>query len=129
MSGNVTKLKPKQEEAILALLSNRGMEEAARAVKVTPRTLYRWMKEPAFDAAYLLARRTGYKQGMARLQQSCGVAVSILFKVMADPGTPAAVKVRAVECVLNHSSKSIELEDLVARVAELERAKQEDGDA
>lgn len=122
MAGNVPKLKPKQEEAIVALLSNRGVEEAARAVKIAPRTLYRWLKDPAFDAAYLTARRSAYKQGMARLQQSCGAAISILYKVMADPATPAAVKVRAVECILNHSAKAIEIEDVEVRVAELERA-------
>src|ERR1017187_3054043 len=32
MSGNVTKLKPKQEEAIIALLTNRSVEDAARSV-------------------------------------------------------------------------------------------------
>ena len=51
MSGNVTELKPKQEEAIMALLSNRTVEDAARVVKITPRTLYRWLNEPGFDAA------------------------------------------------------------------------------
>src|ERR1035438_5852740 len=45
MSGNVTKLKPKQEEAIIALLTNRSVEDAARSVNVAPRTLYRWRSE------------------------------------------------------------------------------------
>ena len=45
MSGNVSKLKPKQEEAIIALLTNRSVEDAARVVKVAPRTLYRWLNE------------------------------------------------------------------------------------
>jgi hypothetical protein len=35
-------------------------------------------------------------------------------------GTPAPVKVRAVECVLSHSAKAIEIEDIDARVAALE---------
>ena len=32
MSGNVTELRPKQQEAILALLTNGNVEQAARAV-------------------------------------------------------------------------------------------------
>jgi hypothetical protein len=32
------------------------------------------------------------------------------------------VKLRAAECVMNHSSKAIEIEDVEARVSELERA-------
>jgi hypothetical protein len=39
-----------------------------------------------------------------------------------DQGTPASVRVRAAECVMNHSSKAIEIEDVEFRVAELERA-------
>jgi hypothetical protein len=42
--------------------------------------------------------------------------------VMLDQGTPASVKLRAAECVMTHSSKAIEIEDIEARVTELERA-------
>jgi hypothetical protein len=45
-----------------------------------------------------------------------------LLKVMLDQGTPAPVKVRAAECVMTHSAKAIEIEDIEARVSELERA-------
>jgi hypothetical protein len=41
---------------------------------------------------------------------------------MLDQTTPASVKVRAAECVMNHSSKAIEIEDIEARVGKLERA-------
>jgi hypothetical protein len=122
MAANGIKLKPKQEEAIVALMSHQSVDDAARAIHIGPRTLYRWLKEPDFEAAYLRARRDAYKQGIARLQKNVGAAISILFKVMADPATPSAVKVRAVECVLSHSSRAIEIEDIEARVTELERA-------
>jgi hypothetical protein len=41
---------------------------------------------------------------------------------MVDPNTPASTRVRAADSVLDHSAKSIEIEDIEARVAELERA-------
>jgi hypothetical protein len=41
---------------------------------------------------------------------------------MVDSATPASVKVRAADSVLDHSTKAIELEDFEARLAELERA-------
>jgi hypothetical protein len=41
---------------------------------------------------------------------------------MIDPSTPASVRVRAAEGVLNHAMKAIETEDIEARLAELERA-------
>jgi len=41
---------------------------------------------------------------------------------MLDQGTPASVRIRAAECIMNHSSKAIEIEDVEARVSALERA-------
>jgi len=109
MAGNVSKLRPKQEEAILALLT-RSVEDAARAVKIAPRTLYRWQQEPEFDKAYRKARRMAFGQGTARLQQASGAA---------------STKLRAADLVLTHGAKAIEIEDVEARVSELERAAEE----
>ncbi len=39
-----------------------------------------------------------------------------------DPSTPAAVKVRAADSILNHTIKAIETENLEARLTELERS-------
>jgi AcrR family transcriptional regulator len=122
MSGNVAQLTPKQEEAILALLSNPTVEHAARAAKITPRTLYRYLKDPEFNAAYRQARWTAFGQCTARLQQASSAAVSALLKALVDPTTPAAVKVRAADSVLDHAVKALEVEDIAARLAELERA-------
>ena len=122
MAGLTTKLTPKQEQAILALLVQPNIEQAARTVAVGVRTLHRWLAEPAFDAAYRAARRKTFSQGVARLQQMTSAAVTTIGKVLVDPSTPPSTKVRAAECVLQHASKAIELEDLEARIAELERS-------
>jgi transposase-like protein len=116
------KLGRKQEGAIVALLSQRNIEDAARIAGITPRTLYRWLKEPEFDAAYRAAKRAAFGQAVARLQQGASAAATTLLKTMIEPNTPASVRVRAAECVMNHAMKAIELEDIEARVAELERA-------
>jgi hypothetical protein len=42
-------------------------------------------------------------------------------KVMVDPSTPPAAKVRAADSILNHTTKAIEIENLEARLSELER--------
>ena len=122
MAGNGSKLTPKQEEAILALLTAQGVDNAARAIGIGPRTLYRWMNEPLFDKAYRKARRDAFGQGTARLQQAAGAAVSSVLKIMVDQHTPASTKLRAADLVLSHGAKAIEMEDIEARVAELERA-------
>ena len=116
------KLGRKQEEAIVALCSNRSIEDAARACNTPARTLYRWLKEREFDAAYRAARRSAYGQSIARLQQASTAAATTLLKVMVDPATPPSTRVRAAESVLTHAAKAIEIEDLDARVSDLERA-------
>jgi transposase-like protein len=122
MRGHGSKFGRKKEEAVAALLTQRNVEEAARAVGVGTATLLRWMQVPEFDAAYRKARRDAFRQSVARLQQASSAAVSTLLKVMVDPNTPASTKVRAVDSVLDHSGKAIEIEDIEARVSELERA-------
>jgi hypothetical protein len=121
MTGHGAKFGRKKEEAIVALLTHRNVEEAARSIPVDPKTLIRWMKEPEFDAAYREARRLAYGQSIARLQQASSAAATTLLKVMVDPAAPPSVKVRAADSVLAHAAKSIELEDIEARVSELER--------
>jgi hypothetical protein len=112
----------KQEEAIAALLTQRNVEEAARAAGIGTRTLLRWLKLPNFQTAYREARRTAFGQAVARLQQGASAAATTLLKTMIDPNTPASVRVRAAECVMNHAIKAIEIEDIEARVAALEDA-------
>ena len=125
MAVNGSKLTPKQEQAILALLTNQGVDNAARAVGIGPRTLYRWMNEPLFDKAYRKARRDAFGQGTARLQQASGAAVSSILKIMVDQHAAASTKLGAAELVLMHGAKAIEIEDVEARVSELERAAEE----
>ena len=122
MKGHGAKFGRKKEEAIVALLTHRNTEEAARAIGVGPTTLLRWQKEPEFDVAFRTAKRVAFGQAIARLHHLSSAAVSTLGKVMLDPLTPPTTKVRAADSILNHTIKAIENEDIEARVAALEQA-------
>ena len=122
MKGHGAKFERKQEEAIAALLTQRNIEEAAKAAGIAPNTLLNWMKVPEFQTAYREARRAAFGQAIARLQQGTSAAATTLLKTMIDPSTPASVKVRAAEAIFNHAAKAIEIEDIDARVAALEEA-------
>ncbi len=122
MRGHGTKFTHKMEAAVAALLTQRNVEEAARAVGIGPATLLRWQKVPEFQTAYREARRAAFGQAVARLQQATSAAATTLLKTMIDAGTPPSVRVRAAEAIFNHAAKAIEVEDLEARVTELERA-------
>ena len=53
---------------------------------------------------------------------SSGAAVSTRLKVRVGKTTPPASRRRAVDCVQDRAAKSMALEDIEARLAELERA-------
>jgi transposase-like protein len=124
MLGHGAKFGRKKEEAIAALLSQRNIEEAARAINVAPNTLLHWMKLPEFETAYREARRLAFSQSIARLQQGTSAAATTLLKIMLDVNAPASTRVRAADSVLDHAAKAIEIEDLEARVAALEATSQ-----
>jgi DNA-binding transcriptional MerR regulator len=110
------------EQAVAALLSARNLEEAAKSVNISVRTLQRWQKQPQFDKALRGARLAAFRQSLARLQQASVPAVTTLLKLMVDAGTPLAVKARCAVFVLEQARKSVETEELEQRIAELERA-------
>ena len=110
----------KQEEMIEALLTQPNIALAARFVGCSTRTMYRHLKDPAFDAAYRAARRATVTQAGARLQQGTPAASTTILKLM-DPKQPALVRLRAAEAVLRNANKSIELEDVDTRLSACEK--------
>lgn len=121
MVGHGEKFGRKKEQAIAALLSNRNVEQAAQAVGIGVTTLRRWMRNPEFKKEYLQARREGLAQATARLQQSSGPAASTLLKLMVDPAMPPNIRLRAADYVLKHGIKTLQDDDLEARLAQLEK--------
>ena len=122
MKGHGAKFSRKKEEAIVALLTQRNVDEAAKSIGISTQTLVRWMQVPEFDEAYRKARRAAFGQATARLQQATSAAVSTLLKIMVDQNVQASTRVRAADSVLDHASKAIEIEDVEVRVAALEQA-------
>ena len=122
MRGHGTKFSRKMEETVAALLTQPNVDAAARSVGISVATLMRWQKEPEFQKALREARRAAFGQAIARLQQMSGAAVATLGKMMVEQTAPPSTRVRAAEAIINHAAKAIEIEDIEARVSELERA-------
>ena len=121
MAGHGEKFGRKMEAAIAALLTARNNEETAKTIGVAPKTLLRWQKLPEFERAYREARMVAFRQSNARLQQASSPAVTTLLKILVDPAAPMAVKARCAYYILDQTRKSIETEEIEARVTELER--------
>ena len=113
-------LTPEQHKAIEALLGAPTIKAAADLTGVDEVTLYIWLAEPAFAAAYRRARRAALGQSLARLQRAASTAVTVLIEALDHVDKETGVRVAAARAILDLSIKSAELEDLEARVAALE---------
>jgi hypothetical protein len=122
MADSEDRIGPKKESAIVALLTARTIEEAAKTANVPVRTLYRWLKEPEFDRAYRRAKRAAFGQATSRLQQGAAAAAATMLKIMIDAGVPASTRLKAADCVFGHAKNAIEIEEIEARLRALEEA-------
>lgn len=113
-------LKPTQERAIVALVAEPTVAAAARASNVGLRTLHQWLRDRDFVRAYRDARREAFAHAISMTQRYTPMAVNTLAKVMTDPAAPFTAKVQAAAALLRFGRESIELDDLVDRVEQLE---------
>ena len=114
------KLTAIQERAIVALLSHSTIKSAAKAVGVDDTTLWRWLQDKDFHAAYMTIRRESVSLSIARLQQSTMEAVNTLKAIAKDKKAPSSSRVMAAKAIIEYSIKAVEIEDLAIRLAEVE---------
>ena len=119
-------LTARQEKAIVALLREPTVTAAAAAVGLGERTIFTWLQDPLFVAAYRAARREAVSQAIAQLQGASQRAVRVLCQVMDDPKANQRTRILAANSVLNTALRAIEIEDLAERLAALEAALHED---
>ncbi|MBA3947306.1 MAG: hypothetical protein H0X37_22450 [Herpetosiphonaceae bacterium] len=120
---NPSILTPRQEKTLSALLSHPTLKDAAHEAGVSLRQLHTWLKEPTFAESYRDLRREAVQQATARLQSVASPMVAVLVHVAASTSTPPATRVAAASKVLELAIKSVEIDDIVARLTALEQHK------
>lgn len=118
--GHGNKLSRKKEQAIVALLEEPTVRDAAERVKISPTTLYKWMALPEFEEAYREARHRAMGEAIARLQQASSKAVATLWEVMGDQEATPASRVTAARAVLELGMRGTEIEVIEVRLKQLE---------
>ena len=101
----------RQQNAIIALLSEPSIRQAAKVSGIPEKTLYNWLRNPTFEAAYRLARRDATQQAMGLLQKYSGTAAAILCKLAVGSGSDA-IRLAAASKILDLALKITELEEL-----------------
>ena len=110
----------KKTKALVTLLSTKTLAEAAESLKIGEVTLWRWMQAPAFKKVYVEAKQQAIARAVYQLQQITGEAVKTLKSVMTDLEAPCNSRVTAAKVVLEMAFKGFEIEDLEARLSNLE---------
>jgi len=102
-------LTPRQEEAIAALLTGVSVQGAATRLQIGRTTLYRWLKDETFRAAYQKARRQPRVWVPGRLQRLVGKAVHTLEHSLDDPAASPTARINAARTVLEFTALEREL--------------------
>jgi hypothetical protein len=115
----------KKEEAIAALISQRTVEAAALFVGIGVQTLYRWKRDPDFDADFRAAKRADYDLQMALLRQGSAGSAASMINLMVDQGAKESLRLEAAIDIVEFGGDAHDMDDLTAAIAEMERARQQ----
>ena len=111
----------KQQKAITALLSERTAREAAKAAKISERTLYTWLADPAFRSALRNAERGVLDDVTRRLTAGQRLALDTLEKLI-QSARHESTKLTACVQWLNLFVKYRDMQDIDERLTALEAA-------
>lgn len=75
----MAQLRPRQEQAIVALLKARSVLLACRQCGVARRTMENWLRDPDFVSALKSARQRVFGNSLGRLCQAANRAASVLI--------------------------------------------------
>lgn len=109
-----------QRRAVLAIMTSRTTAAAAQKAEVAERTLYRWLTDPAFQAAVAAAEADMLAVTTRAVLANTLAAVDTLKAALDDLEAPAGVRVRAADLILVHGGRWYELRSLEARLRTLE---------
>jgi hypothetical protein len=116
-------LSRKQAHALSALLTAPTIADAASQVDVSVRTLYRWLKQPAFQSEMRFARRRALSYAIGRLQRASIRAADTLDKVMCEKTAAPSSRVSAARVALRFACYGAEIEDFEERLAAIEQTR------
>lgn len=114
-----------RERAVLALLSERTVADAARRCGVGERTLRRWLSDDVtFKDQYDSARAATFQFGLDRIQALMGRAVDTLQDLLSAKKFPS-VRLGAARTIAEIAIHQRDAETILKRLDEIERAQRE----
>lgn len=116
------KLTPAQKRFLVELLNpaHRGVEAAAKACSVPPRTAWGWMRRADFRAELDARQGEQLDEAARRLVSRLELSENVFLQVMGDKTQPAGVRVRAASELANLALRLFEARNITARLLALE---------
>lgn len=109
----------KCQEAVLALLTEKTVQAAAKKVGVSAKTLLLWQKIPEFQKLLREARERSFDHALSRLQSVMLKAVAGLELVLGRKRGDD-LRVKAADLILSHALKAAEVADIRERLEAVE---------
>lgn len=119
MTGVSKKMERKKEKAIACLITQPTITAAAQEARISHSTIFRWLNDPEFKAAYRKAKKEIVGHALTQVQKSVTRAVDTLLDVMGN-GEVESAKVSAAKTILELAIRAVEIEDLESRLEVLE---------
>ena len=118
--GHGAKSEAIREHAVLALLSEKTVTDAAKKAKVDESTLRRWLsKDEAFQSEYAAARQAVFQAGISRAQALTGRAMDTLEELL-DAKINANVRLGAARTVAEIGIHQHDAETILQKLDEIE---------
>lgn len=117
------KLTSLQWKVVKALIESSTIKEAAAVAGCSESSVYKWLKEPVFNAELLrLENQLRNATGRA-LAKDSGKALDVIRELMVNRQTEPGLRFRAACAWLDYTLKTQDYSELEARVAALEAKK------
>ena len=116
-----------QQRAIPALLSSRRIEDAAKAVGVSDRQVYRWLKDDDFRQALTTAEGDLIDGAVRSMLADLGKDLDVIGKIRDDETLSPMIRLRAAVAHVDRLLAWRELRNVELRLDRLERLAAEHG--
>ena len=118
----------KKDAFLIALLEAGTTKEAYQKAGVPARTAYNYLKDETFKKELQARRSEVLTDSIHHLQANLTTCTRVLMEIVTDAGTPAAVKVQAINSVFSNYKNLSETIELRERIEKLEEKGEMDED-
>lgn len=110
-----------RENIAIHILTCSTYEEAAEKARVSKSTIYRLRKEPEFQEVINQVKNSMFRDTMHKAQGYCMESLEVLRSIMVDPAATDSSRVSAARTILELGINADERENIIQKIAELER--------